>query len=61
MKLDSKKLLRLITEDIADLKRGYSVENSVCIGEIDGMKIVLLVTKEDGSYSAPTEENNCLS
>lgn len=52
MNIDTEKLTRVIEELIKEVKNPGVCSTSVCIGEVDGLKIVLDITKdEDGEYN----------
>lgn len=61
MKIDSKKLAKLIKASLETIKQPVSIASGVVIGEIDGAQIQLNVTRDEDGYWETRKSNFCVS
>lgn len=60
MKIDTNKLLALISTLLAET-RGCCTSSKVCIGEIDGKQIQLIVGSESDDWMVTVDKNICVT
>lgn len=61
MNIDKDKLIEVIQNSVNETKKGYWLEECICVGHFGKMQVHVVVTKDPDNFIEPVSEYLCMS